>query len=104
MQPDAADADQELANPLAPRAAEALQAMADATVAGFGISWLPCWLVRESLLKGELVRLMSERPGMSFEAHAVWPQTPHLSLKVRLAVDTLVSKLPPSLALVEKAL
>jgi DNA-binding transcriptional LysR family regulator len=81
-----------------------LQAMADATVAGFGISWLPCWLVRESLLKGELVRLMSERPGMSFEAHAVWPRTPHLSLKVRLAVDTLVSKLPPSLALVEKAL
>ncbi|MGQ8819305.1 LysR substrate-binding domain-containing protein [Serratia sp. NA_13] len=81
-----------------------LQAMADATVAGFGISWLPCWLVRESLLKGELVRLMRDRPGMSFEAHAVWLQTPHLPLKVRLAVDTLVSKLPPSLALVEKAL
>ncbi|CAI1122852.1 D-malate degradation protein R [Serratia proteamaculans] len=85
-----------------------LQVMADATVAGFGISWLPCWLpcwlVRESLLKGELVRLMRDRPGMSFEAHAVWPQTPHLPLKVRLAVDTLVSKLPPSLAQVEKAL
>ncbi|MCS4267215.1 LysR family transcriptional regulator [Serratia sp. BIGb0163] len=81
-----------------------LQAMADATVAGFGIAWLPCWLVREALLKGELVRLMRDRPGMSFEAHAVWPQTPHLPLKVRLAVDTLVSKLPPSLAQVEKAL
>ncbi|CAI2485764.1 MULTISPECIES: LysR family transcriptional regulator [Serratia] len=81
-----------------------LQAIADATVAGFGIAWLPCWLVRESLLKGELVRLMRNRPGMSFDVHAVWPQTPHLPLKVRLAVDTLVSKLPPSLALVEKAL
>ncbi|HFJ8954179.1 TPA: LysR substrate-binding domain-containing protein [Serratia liquefaciens] len=81
-----------------------LQAIADATVAGFGIAWLPCWLVREALLKGELVRLMRNRPGMSFDVHAVWPQTPHLPLKVRLAVDTLVSKLPPSLALVEKAL
>lgn len=81
-----------------------LQAIADATVAGFGIAWLPCWLVRESLLKGELVRLMRNRPGMSFDVHAVWPQTPHLPLKVRLAVDTLVSKLPPRLALVEKAL
>ncbi|MGJ3436788.1 LysR substrate-binding domain-containing protein [Serratia sp. Je.1.23.a] len=81
-----------------------LQAIADATVAGFGIAWLPCWLVRESLLEGELVRLMRNRPGMSFDVHAVWPQTPHLPLKVRLAVDTLVSKLPPRLALVEKAL
>ena len=81
-----------------------LQAIADATVAGFGIAWLPCWLVREALLKGELVRLMRNRPGMSFDVHAVWPQTPHLPLKVRLAVDTLVSKLPPRLALVEKAL
>jgi len=34
----------------------------------------------------------------------VWPHTPHLPLKVRLAVDTLVSKLPASLALVEKVL
>lgn len=81
-----------------------LQAIADAAAAGFGIAWLPCWLVRDRLLKGELVRLMRDRPGASFEAHAVWPQTPHLPLKVRLAVDMLVSKLPPSLALVEKAL
>ncbi|CAI1157766.1 D-malate degradation protein R [Serratia entomophila] len=81
-----------------------LQAIADAATAGFGITWLPCWLVREQLLKGELVRLLRDRPGASFEVHALWPQTPHLPLKVRLAVDRLVSKLPPSLALVEKAL
>lgn len=71
-----------------------------AATAGFGIAWLPCWLVREQLLSGTWVRLLRDRPGTAFEAHAVWPQAPHL----RLAVDTLVSKLPASLALVEKAL
>ena len=81
-----------------------LQAIADAATAGFGIAWLPCWLVREQLLSGALVRLLRDRPGAAFDAHAVWPHTPHLPLKVRLAVDTLVSKLPASLALVEKAL
>ncbi|AHG19571.1 LysR family transcriptional regulator [Chania multitudinisentens RB-25] len=71
-----------------------LQAIADAAVAGFGIAWLPCWLIRESLLKGELRRVLSEIPGINFEMHAIWPQTPHLPLKVRLAVDALVSQLP----------
>ena len=33
-----------------------LQAIADAATAGFGIAWLPCWLVREQLLSGALVR------------------------------------------------
>lgn len=71
-----------------------LQAIADAAVAGFGIAWLPCWLIRESLLKEELRRVLSEVPGVDFNVHAVWQQTPHLPLKVRLAVDALVSQLP----------
>ncbi|KFK93509.1 MULTISPECIES: LysR family transcriptional regulator [unclassified Serratia (in: enterobacteria)] len=71
-----------------------LQAIADAAVAGFGIAWLPCWLIRESLLKGELRRVLSEVPGVDFNVHAVWQQTPYLPLKVRVAVDSLVSQLP----------
>ncbi|OMQ23765.1 LysR family transcriptional regulator [Serratia oryzae] len=71
-----------------------LQAIADAAEAGFGIAWLPCWLIRESLLKGALLRVLSEVPGVDFNVHAVWPQTPHLPLKVRLAVDALVGQLP----------
>ncbi|WP_199635765.1 LysR family transcriptional regulator [Serratia sp. PAMC26656] len=78
-----------------------LQAIADAAVAGFGIAWLPCWLVRGQLIKGELVRIMRDRPGLFFDAHAVWPQTPHLPLKVRLAVDRLASKLPANMELIE---
>ncbi|MER1586707.1 hypothetical protein KC883_17780, partial [Enterobacter hormaechei] len=33
--------------------------------------------------------------------YAVWPRTPHLSLKVRLTIDKLVSALPTMMAAVE---
>ncbi|CAI0849939.1 LysR family transcriptional regulator [Serratia fonticola] len=76
-----------------------LQAIADAAVAGFGIAWLPCWLIRDALLEGRLQQVLGEVPGKDFEVHAVWPLTPHLPLKVRLAVDALVSHLPTRMAL-----
>lgn len=76
-----------------------LQAIADAAAAGFGIAWLPCWLIRESLLQGRLLPVMGEVPGVDFEMHAVWPVTPHLPLKVRLAVDAFVKQLPGRMAL-----
>ncbi|EFE96545.1 LysR family transcriptional regulator [Serratia odorifera] len=92
---------------IAPRARlvmDDLQALADATMAGFGIGWLPCWLVRDQLLSGELVRVLQQYPGAEFNAHALWPHTPHLPLKVRLAVDALANKLPASMALIEAQL
>jgi DNA-binding transcriptional LysR family regulator len=76
-----------------------LQAIADAAVAGFGIAWLPCWLIRDALLEGRLQQVLGEVPGKDFEVHAVWPLTPHLPLKVRLAVDALVSHLAARMAL-----
>lgn len=76
-----------------------LQAVADAAVAGFGIAWLPCWLIREPLMQGQLQRVLGAVPGEAFEMHAVWPLTPHLPLKVRLAVDALVSQLPVRMTL-----
>lgn len=76
-----------------------LQAIADAAVAGFGIAWLPCWLIREALQEGRLLQVLGTVPGEDFEVHAVWAQTPHLPLKVRLAVDALVRQLPGRMAL-----
>ena len=70
-----------------------------ATVAGFGIAWLPCWLICEALQEGRLQQVLGEVPGKGFEVHAVWLLTPHLLLKVRLAVDALVSHLPVRMAL-----
>jgi DNA-binding transcriptional LysR family regulator len=71
-----------------------LEATADAGAAGFGLVWLPCWLIRERLRSGELVRVLDDIPGFVFDVHAVWPRTPHLPLRVRLAIDALAAELP----------
>jgi DNA-binding transcriptional LysR family regulator len=71
-----------------------MQAVKDITVAGGGIAWLPYWLVREQLVSGGLTEILKDLSSGSWPVYAVWPRTPHLSLKVRLAVDKLVSALP----------
>jgi DNA-binding transcriptional LysR family regulator len=71
-----------------------LEVMADAVVAGMGVSWLPCWLVREQIRAGALVPVLSTMTGLSLNAYAVWPQTPHLSLKMRAVIDQLAARLP----------
>jgi DNA-binding transcriptional LysR family regulator len=71
-----------------------LQAIADAALAGYGIAWLPCWLVRNDVKEGKLVPLLQQARKVRFDVQAVWPQTRHLPLKVRLAVDELVACLP----------
>ncbi|MDE1996065.1 MAG: LysR family transcriptional regulator, partial [Rhizobiaceae bacterium] len=60
-----------------------LQAITDAAVAGLGIMWMPCWLVREQLSSGTLVPVLQTMSGLTFHAYAVWPQTPHLPLRMR---------------------
>lgn len=71
-----------------------LEVTADAAVAGMGIAWLPYWLVRERIQAGALVPLWEERPAASMDSHAIWPATDYMPLRVRLAIDTLVEKLP----------
>lgn len=71
-----------------------MQAVKDIAVAGGGIAWLPYWLVREQLVSGNLTEILKDQSSGSWPVYAVWPRRPHLSLKVRLAVDKLVSALP----------
>ncbi|AUI87921.1 LysR family transcriptional regulator [Vibrio azureus] len=78
-----------------------MQAVRDMTIAGGGIAWLPYWLVREQLDSGNLIEILKDQTSGSWPIYAVWPRTPHLSLKVRLAVDELVSKLPAMMATIE---
>ncbi|MCX8997070.1 LysR family transcriptional regulator [Rhizobiaceae bacterium BDR2-2] len=73
---------------------EDMEAIADAAVAGYGLAWLPCWLIRERVRAGSLVPLLADQPRLVFESHALWPQTPHLPLRVRLAIDALAAELP----------
>ena len=76
-----------------------LQAICDAALAGHGIAWLPCWMVSKDIHEGKLVPLLKQAPDVRFDVHAVWQQTPHLPLRVRIAVDTLASRLPSIMSL-----
>lgn len=75
-----------------------LDAIADAAVEGMGLAWLPWWLVRERIRAGALVALLPDQPRYPYDCHALWLRTPHLPLKVRLAVDALAAALPKLMA------
>ncbi|CZY12458.1 MULTISPECIES: LysR family transcriptional regulator [Enterobacter cloacae complex] len=76
-----------------------LQAIRDAALAGHGIAWLPCWMVIKEIHQGNLVPLFKQAPDVRFDVHAVWQQTPHLPLRVRIAIDMLVKRLPAVMSL-----
>ncbi|HWT59753.1 MAG TPA: LysR family transcriptional regulator [Rhizobium sp.] len=71
-----------------------LASIADAAVEGRGLAWLTCWLVRDRVLSGQLVRVLTDRPPSIFDAYAVWPRSPVMLPKVRLAIDMLAAELP----------
>jgi DNA-binding transcriptional LysR family regulator len=71
-----------------------LEAIADAAAAGLGLAWLPEWLVRDRLRTGTLVAVLEGQSGASREIYALWPNAPHMPLRLRLAVDVLVERLP----------
>lgn len=75
-----------------------LDAIADAAVTGMGLAWLPCWLIRERIQAGALVPLLPDQPKFLYDSYALWLETPHLPLKVRLAVDALAAALPKFMA------
>ena len=76
-----------------------LQAICDAALAGHGIAWLPCWMVIKEIHQGNLVPLFKQAPDVRFDVHAVWQQTPHLPLRVRIAIDMLVKRLSAVMSL-----
>lgn len=71
----------------------------DAAVGGHGLAWLPCWLVRDDLAAGRLVTVLGHLPSHAFDSHLLWPQTPHLPMRVRLAIDALAAALPEATSL-----
>ncbi|MDR9982193.1 LysR family transcriptional regulator [Enterobacter hormaechei] len=76
-----------------------LQAICDAALAGHGLAWLPCWMVIKEIQQGDLVPVLKQAPDVRFDVHAVWQQTPHLPLRVRIAIDMLVKRLPAVMSL-----
>ena len=80
-----------------------LEVIADAAEQGMGLAWLPEWLVRARLDRGVLTEVLADIAGEVMTSYALWPSAQHTSLRVRLAVDALVEKLPQSGIFAEKA-
>lgn len=71
-----------------------LDAIADAATAGMGVAWLPSWLIRDRVATGLLVPILTDQQAYVFDNYALWLRTPHLPLKVRVAIDALAAALP----------
>lgn len=63
-----------------------------AALAGAGLLLSPSFIVYESLRSGELVSLLPDYPHAELNAYAVYPQTRHLSQRVRAFVDFLAER------------
>lgn len=63
-----------------------------AAVDGLGIVQLPSFIVFEEMKQGTLVKLLSEHTKSDLNAYAIYPQTRHLSHRVRAFVDFLVER------------
>ena len=51
-------------------------------------------LANDDVAAGKLATVLDHLPSHVFDTHALWPQTTHLPLRVRLAIDALVADLP----------
>lgn len=63
-----------------------------AALAGEGIVYSPRFIVYDSLQRGELTAILPEYSHMELQAHALYPQTRHLSQRVRAFVDFLAER------------
>ena len=83
---------------LTPRAAVVLghgEPLLDATLAGLGLAYLPTWLVADDLKRQRLVAVWPDAYVDNLPVHVLWPKTRSLAPKVRLVVDTLVTRFSP---------
>lgn len=64
-----------------------MEAMLGATVAGMGVAYMPDFLARDALARGELVRVLDEHVTHLGQFSALWPSSRQLSPKVRAFVD-----------------
>lgn len=64
----------------------------DAAIDGLGIVYTPSFIVYKAIENGTLVPLFKENVRTQIEAYAIYPQTRHLSHRVRAFVDFLVER------------
>lgn len=64
----------------------------DAAVEGMGIVIVPSFIAYKEIERGNLVPILKEYKPPQIDAYAIYPQTRHLSLRVRAFVDFLVQR------------
>jgi DNA-binding transcriptional LysR family regulator len=64
-----------------------MEAMLGATVAGMGVAYMPDFLARDALARGDLLRVLDAHVTHLGQFSALWPSSRHLSPKVRAFVD-----------------
>ncbi|SFF02161.1 LysR family transcriptional regulator [Nitrosomonas sp. Nm166] len=64
----------------------------DAAAAGMGIVLMPTFIVYKEIESGQLIPLLTEYRYSQLEAYAIYPQTRHLSRRVRAFVDFLIKR------------
>ncbi len=68
-----------------------LSALAHMSKEGMGVSFVPEFLVRDSLLAGELKHVLPQWSSDKGHYYIVYPQQKHLPLRVRMFVDFLIT-------------
>lgn len=71
------------------------EAMRDAAVASMGIAFLPGFLANDDVAAGRLVTLLPDYTASELSIFAVYPNRKHLSARIRVFIDMLVSRLNP---------
>ena len=61
-----------------------------AGVAGLGVLWLPDYMAREHLARGELVRLFDDWRLDPMPMYVAFPPNRHVSAKLRVFIDWIV--------------
>ncbi|NRF71095.1 LysR family transcriptional regulator [Aquincola sp. S2] len=74
-----------------------LDAIADAALAGRGLARLPRWLAAAHVRAGALRWVWEGRHAQRVDVHAIWPHTPFLPMKTRVAIDRLAADIPEAL-------
>lgn len=66
--------------------------LTDAAIAGHGIVRQPRFIAYQAIQRGDLIPILTDYSITSMNAYAVYPQTRHLSQRVRALVDYLVER------------
>jgi DNA-binding transcriptional LysR family regulator len=69
------------------------EVLRDAVVKGRGIALLPTFIVGADLQEGSLRSVLTDYRAPEISVYAIYPQTRHLSVKVRVFIDFLIERL-----------